>query len=635
MLPAGSPTVTAVSPDPLLEGEQATLAGENFGPDPSQNRVVIDGGEATVQSASRTELVVTVPTYDCLPARTVGLQVTVGEQTSPAVEHPLEPPGDPVSLGVGEQAVLHDPADHCLQFAATGAAEAYLVGVQSVSEADGLTTVSLAAETGAGPAASEPLSAPAPTVGRAVRTTRPPIEPTVRWREHVRAEARLRAADRAAIERLPRTAALTGRAAAARASVPSGVTEGDTVQIRVPDGSCSDFAAVDAEVRVVGEHGIWITDVENPDGGYTDAELQGFSDQFDASIFPVEEDYFGTPTDTDGNGAGVFVVTKEVNRRGGILGFVSLVDQFERDACAASDEGELTYLVAPDPNGEFDDPHQKSDLLADAPSLVTHEFTHMIQLGRRFEADDPVPESWILEGQATFAEEVVGHEITGRTTDQNYGVEVALNREDEDETDWYVGRFSHLGRYYGFESRSSRVSGAPEECTWLVRGWGQGSCLRGDLSVYGPPSILLRWIADHFGPETSGGEQALHRAIVDGPATGYALLEEVTGEPIGTLLARWAATLYVDDRVPGAEERLTLPSWDLFDIFTNGFVETARLAPRERGFVDFDDAFSVNGGSSAYYRISGDGRPTTALRARSGAGGTLGAHMQVWIVRIQ
>ncbi len=58
-------------------------------------------------------------------------------------------------------------------------------------------------------------------------------------------------------------------------------------------------------------------------------------------------------------------------------------------------------------------------------------------------------------------------------------------------------------------------------------------------------------------------------------------IEDVLGEPIETLLAEWAATLYVDDRgVTGLPARLDFPSWNLRDIFEGGTLPpSSKLAP--------------------------------------------------------
>ena len=146
---------------------------------------------------------------------------------------------------------------------------------------------------------------------------------------------------------------------------------------------------------------------------------------------------------------------------------------------------------------------------------------------------------------------------------------------------------------------------------------------------------LLRWLTDAYGPGFAGGGQGLQRALIDNRAVGYNNIAAVVGVPIKTLLAQWAATLYTDDRVTGLDPKLTLSSWNLFDIYDVEATETARLVPRSRAFASFTDNFSVRAGSSAYFRVSGSSRPATAVRIRNNSGGTLPSVMQVFVVRLR
>jgi hypothetical protein len=93
--------------------------------------------------------------------------------------------------------------------------------------------------------------------------------------------------------------------------------------------------------------------------------------------------------------------------------------------------------------------------------------------------------------------------------------------------------------------------------------------------------------------------------------------------------------LYTDDRVPGLERRLTLPSWNLFDVYGSSAPEAARLTPRSRTFASFSDDFSVRAGSSAYFRVSGASHPATAIRVRTPSDNQLPSIMQLFIVRLK
>jgi hypothetical protein len=651
----GAPGVTSVSPTPLQEGQPATIQGVNFSTVPVENTVRIAGVPATVTGATASTLEIIVPGI-CLPDGPVSITVEVRGQTGAAVNHPLSAPA-PASLRVGEQVILQNAADLCFRLGPSTAAERYLVGVQSTSEVVSTVTPVRLSGTVANSLAEAPLAQPMrgglPTSPHSFGRQVVPSDPFgMRWRIHRRAERSVRIQEQRRLER--RTGFLgatsASRAVQAARTTPRIIQLGDTVNLRVPDRAdlCDAYTPVRAVARAVGQRGIWLDDILNP-AGFTDANYAALSERFDADIYATTADYFGEPTDFDQNERVLILTTQAINRANAenpdraILGFVSSTDFFPRDAtegCVSSNEGEIYYGVAPDPTGElgwepWGEPYTVELALTDAPILIAHEFTHIIQLGRRIAnpAVTTLQSVWELEGQATLAEEVVGHAVTGRRTGQDYGVEVALNF-DEDPIDWYLSGFLGLVYYYGFESRTDRIPGAPEQCSWLDTE-NNGPCEGAGSLAYGVSWSFLRWLSDHFGPAYAGGEQELHRAMVDNVRQkGYQNITSVTGTPMRTLLAQWAAALYVDGRVAGADERLTFRSWNMANIF-GSLVETATLQPRPLSFGTFSVDVEVRAASTAYFRVSGQDRPAVGVRAATSDGGSLPAHMQMWVVRLQ
>lgn len=655
-----SPRVESVAPDPMREGEPAVVHGRGFRDDPARNVLLLDGREVAVTSASSEELRFTVPRFDCRPARSAELRVAVVSDTTPVLGVRLRPAGGEVGLAPGELRRVRGEDGLCLQFGASSEAEAYLVGVQSTAGSPGRTSVLLASEAAAG---EEPVAgaradgsraAADPPVGAGIRDRdrlgrrvagRVPVVESERRLRHRRAESRLRALERSFLASTPRP----GDAfPPARASVVGpGASVGDTFTVRVPDleATCS-FAEVRAVVRAVGERGVWLEDVENPDGGFTEVDYGVLSDGLDGHVYGVARSYFGEPTDLDGNGRIVVVVTKELNAaspgrdgEGEILGFVFSGDLFPRADCASSDGGELYYARAPDPEGAFGRPYSRGDALRLGVVTIGHELAHIIQVGRRLlEVDAPrFMESWMMEGQATLAEEVIGHAWLGNEPGRNYGFGVAFpgeagTAEDGASYEWYSSAFVDLAHYFGFRDRERRVADAPAACSWL--GDDPSPCA-GRALWYGVGWSLLRWISDHYGPRFPGGERELHRSLVDNTAVGFENLAGITGLERGELLARWASALYADDRLAGAEPWLALPSWNLTDIFEGHMVETARLRPLERPFDSFRVDLEVAGGSAAYVRLEGEGRAATSLKARDPAGGDLPGRMQLWILRLR
>jgi hypothetical protein len=116
----------------------------------------------------------------------------------------------------------------------------------------------------------------------------------------------------------------------------------------------------------------------------------------------------------------------------------------------------------------------------------------------------------------------------------------------------------------------------------------------------------------------SGGEAGVQKALIDNTHSGYENVENVTGVKIDTLLAQWAAALYVDDYwapLPNPNPRLGYKSWNLHDIYSR-LVATAQLTPYAHSFESFSNAVSVRGGSTAYFTIGGSSAPATAIKLR-------------------
>jgi hypothetical protein len=466
---------------------------------------------------------------------------------------------------------------------------------------------------------------------------------------HQRAlEGRLRALDRQFITGLGRGAPATASSALARASLPAALRVGDLVPIRVPKfvDQCNQYAPITAVVRRITSRSIWLEDVANPPGGYAAGDIQTLNDFFDGSVIDTDINYFGALGDLDHNGRVAFVITQEVNRLSaaydpifGLAAFVKPVNNVPRATCPSSNEGEIVYLRTPDPSGGQGAPTgSPAGELRVIPLLLAHEFVHVIQFGHTIPGNPygaAFKTNWLLEGQATLAEEIVGHRLSGRTVGRNYGFSVAYNEPEVTPVDWYRA-FYGLSYYFGFDSETSRVPGAPEQCSWVGLAFegNNGPCISNDVVAYDLSWSFLRFLSDRYGPLLPNGEPQLQRALLDSPVGGFAGVAAVTGTSMDALLALWSAALYVDDRIPGAAPALTFSSWNLFDIESHKF-PTGHLVPRDRGFGTFTDQVSVRAGSTAYFKVSGAGRAATAIRLRDVAGGDLPAWMRVWIVRLQ
>jgi len=643
--PELAPQITNVSPSTLVEGQAVTITGTKFGATAAENSVRIAGIAASVTSVTPTSLQIIVPNMNCKPAQTLNVRVTVGGNTSLPSPQAFTTPAT-LSVAPGKQQVFSAPADFCLQFPATSASESYVVGVQSVTESVGsVTSATVVAEVPAG-AASAALASIASLPVFSASLVAPDADARgIRLAKHRASEVALFNADRAMVSSKFRAARMARRAARAAVSsavvpiLPPNAKEGDVLTIRIPDRArniCQNSLNLNVTVKKLGTHGIFLEDNANPTGGFSLANYQALSDQFDAMIYATDVAYFGEPTDYDANTRIAIVITKEVNKIDNLLGEVFPQNLVDQSVCPSSNDGEFFYGRAPDPNGTAGKQYTVSAALADAPIIIAHEVAHLIQIGRRIEyppATD-LQSTWEAEGQATFAEEVNGYAALGLAPGQNLGPDIAL-RESAQGIAWFADAFVDLAVYYGFESRETRIAGAPEQCSWLgTRSQGNtGPCLSG-REPYGVPWSFLRWLSDQHGGQFPLGEKGLHRALIDNAFSGFATVESVIGQRMDALLAQWAATLYADDRIPLVDPKLTMKSWNLLSI-EQGIVQTGRIAPRQRSFGAFSDQILVRGGSTAYFVVSGANRPATALRVRDASDGTLPDIMRLWVVRAQ
>lgn len=627
------PTVTGVTPTPLVPGAAATMSGEDF---TAATQVFVNGARAVVTSASATSVQFTVPCVAPGAALVVARNGTTDSDAFGATVNATSS----APMAVGDFRTLS--GSPCLQLPAAGN-QTYLIGVQSVSE-DGtsLTPVTFgidAAAAVADVAGAASLFRTSP-VRAAIQPTRTANANETRMRAHRDAELGLRARDFASTSHL--VAAQAGRTGIATAktmtaaAVPS---VGDLLDMRFPDidgNLCTGFVGVTGRVAHISNRAIFVADTANPTGGFTAADYTHFGGVFDDSIYNPQVTYFGAPTDHDDNQRIIVLLTKEVNKRPNILGMVISADFFPRTTCPSSDYGEIYYGRVPDPTGEYGNAYSVEAARRDVPALIAHEMTHIIQFGRRLQVPGATDYQalWEMESQATLAEEVIGHRFKQLQTRQNYGFDIAWENCTSGATGiaWYCDKFQDLALYYGFQSATTRASGAPEECTFVEHANDTpGVPCIAQRQVYTGWSFL-RWLSDHYG-DALGGEGQLHRQLIDNTIGGFPSITGIIGRPIDELLGQWAATLYTDDRYAGVGGLLTLPSWDLYDI-EQRLNENARLAPYAYTFNDASRNVSVRGGSSAYFLVGG-ARAATAIRATTQTGGALPASGRMWVVRVQ
>gem|GEM_PF-637833 len=642
----GPVAISGTDPAVLLEGATATVFGSGFSATAALNQVSVGGLAARVTAASETALSITVPTADCLPARRTELRVTVGERSdartvgvAPLSSRDLELPETHYRYTYAGTGCLHLPAD------ASGGE--YLIGVVSTSEApSSLTPVTMTSIVGdPAVAADRPLVASSEPLRQAVgnvgsfSSTSPmaapaPNEPQTLLGRQIPEDGRDWERHAEMMERnqdlVRRLGPMPASMARARQSLT--LSASDTLTLFAGfDATCTSHGQVRAVVRRVGNHAVWLDDLDNPSGTFTDSELDYLDAFYGANVSAVHEEYFGGLSDVDGNRRIVILLTKEVNRKN-LKGWVRFADLYSSDLCATSNQAEIFFGLVPDPSGIYGQVLTKQQTLDYYPSLLTHEIAHLVQANAFVFGGAGRKTTWELEGGATLSEQLVAYRLLGHGSGRNLGYAAY-----QAGLDWYKG-IPGLARFFGWDSddptNSRRVSNAPEECSWMGRSeeGNDGPCSNTSRAAYDVPSMVFRYAMDRFGGWYPGGERALMRRLTQSPKQGLASLADVSGWPAEQILADFYIALWLD---LNGWDAYGMATWDLDNIW-NRLVESAQLRPWSSTSAEFHGQWNIRAGSTYYLRwLPRGSRGPTSLRVRSADGAPAPGHVSVWAFRVR
>lgn len=632
-------SLDSVSPLPLAPGAEAVLFGEGFRSGGAEVEVRVEGLAGDVFEVEPDRVRFRVPDFDtrCLPERDVGVRALVSGEVSNGTLVRIRPATAPLELAVGEVEVRNgaDAVD-CLQLAGGDDERRYVVTAGTAGRTAGENSpLRLFVNAGGTDGSRE-----ARTMVSSRRTPVQEVEPPeqtrpreIRLREQARREL-----DRRGFRGSPR---VSGEEPSARIQGASAPSVEDTLRHTFAVGrdlavDCSDTSrVVDGVVRAVGSNVVLVEDVDAPDPSFPEETWATLRDEFDEVVFPTDSLYFGGPADIDGNGRIVVLVTPEVNRltprsaTGRIGGFFLPLDLTDSgdpegdglqgpggEVCPASNEGELLYLAAPDPEGRFGSPLREDQALRNARSVVAHELEHLLSAEQRLVFGDAdfgeLGDVWLQEGLAHVAEEVVGLRLMDRAPGDNVSwEEIEGDRRQLDRFNTF-----HLNNFARLDLFMRQPTVAPVLAT-ADPGGAPG------LQMRGFSWSLLRWAADREG---TGGEAAFFRALSRGGPSheaGIDNLEAATGRQWRDLLSDYRLALALDDAgVEGASPDLRITTWDVRSVFA-GLAENSSSGssfpfrfplaitelPVETTAVDFE----ARAATAAYFRLQGarDVRPVS------------------------
>ncbi|MFL5381977.1 MAG: Ig-like domain-containing protein [Longimicrobiaceae bacterium] len=357
-------------------------------------------------------------------------------------------------------------------------------------------------------------------------------------------------------------------------------------------------------------------DLENPTGGFTAAEYQSIIAELENVVYPTNTQYFGVPTDIDGNGKFTVLYTRAVNDLTPVGanflygGFFHPRDLFPHtpkpgfDACPSSNTGEMFYMLVPDPNGVSNGHvRPKSYVRQTTVGTIAHEFQHLINSSRRLyvnNADSTSETVWLDEALSHIAEELSFYTASGLGPRQNLGQAQVLATQQRTDAfnEFSLDNFARFDEYL----RAPAVNAPYSDDD--------------DLATRGAAWALLRYIADRRG----GNEQTLWFNLVNSKINGLENLQAVLGtDPV--LWARdWAVANYTDDAVP-VSAVFTHPSWNFRNLYQNPSLGGFHLQVTTLG--NGTTSSSIHSGSAAYYKFGVLAGQTADVRVAPASPGTV------------
>ena len=408
--------------------------------------------------------------------------------------------------------------------------------------------------------------------------------------------------------------------------IPADVAVGTLLTLNVSEYACDRAVMRGFRVAHVSRKAIILADTLNPANGFTDADYQRFGQRFDDLVHPLDVDNFGEPSDLDENGKVAVLFTRYVNEltpansSSFIGGFFHPRDLFPKQAtvdlqaCAGSNEGEMFYMLVPDPTGVVNGNRYTLGFVDTLTvGVLAHEYQHLINAGRRIyvnTAAEEFEESWLNEGLSHIAEELLYYRESGMQPRQR--LTDALIRTDAAKyAHWRANassNFSRLLQYIEEPEAASPIDAVNDE-----------------LSTRGATWSFLRYAVDRAFTTDAN----VWKRFTNSVRTGLATVNEGLQADARPYLADFALANYLGDLGINGDPRYVHKSWNYRDIFSNTFGSRTDGVFTPLGYypirtTDVSDASPgsvyVRGGSASYHRVAVPAGKEALLTFSSGQG---------------
>lgn len=586
-----SPILSQITPTSALAGSTVTLSGSNFSPEAAiENVVLFSGVRGRIRASSSTSLSVEVP--KCLPARDVEVRVQLGTVSSQLRTLTVTGGSQLTTLQVGEALDFSDDGSFECHALPGGPGVEYLTVVYSGSTVEAAEhPFELTALSSSGPSVvtSAPSASIASSAGADLTTV---SDPQTAWDQHLRnLEAGLiREGQQYRPSRISPMAGGPNQIPIA----------GETRSFSVLNAE-GGFDEVTAVAEYVGSEAAIFVDENAPYGGFATDSLRAFAERFDHVIHPEVTATFGATSDLDSNQRIVILFTPVVNSltprgsSGFVGGFFFGLDLLPNEP--GSNGGEIFYSLVPDPGGQFSDPQPIRQVLQAVPSILAHEFQHMVTFNQRtlVLGAEKSEELWLSEGLAQMAEQIVAraYDTLGDTPS------------------------SELFRS-GTRLRARRYLAKTDTVSTIVT-TGQGS-----LAERGAGFLQILYLDDQ------GNADILAR-LSQTTRTGVNNVIAEFGGTWAELLADWWSAIYLDG------SGLTAGPFVYQNFNLRAFLgDPYPLEPAVVGPSDFNGSGRLKSSAVAYYLVVPDSEGSMTLRLGGEAGSASSAQsdMRMWVVRV-
>jgi hypothetical protein len=270
--------------------------------------------------------------------------------------------------------------------------------------------------------------------------------------------------------------------------------------------------------------------------GFSASEYAKFGTLFDDVLYPIDTAAFGFPSDVDGNGHIIVLLSQKINQltaRADCQSTGAYVAGYffgyDLTTGAGSNRSEVFYSVAPDSVAQFSCAHRKSQVTTQTPTTFIHEFQHMISYNQHVLVRRGQPEvTWLNEGLSHIAEELGSKYYeakypppTGRTVSTQLFPDSSQGFINQDVRNAYM---------YLLAPRGKSVT------TFAALG---------TLEERGAAWLFLRWLGDQKGDQ-------IYRQLVETTKHGTDNVSSAAGEPFPALFGDFGIATYTDsiDGVP-------------------------------------------------------------------------------------